>query len=68
MVTDVVHISIATNRKFDHEIWIGDSGAYWHYSNSNEGLSNYKIVLEKITVGNGNVMMAKKMGNILYVK
>ena len=58
---DVVLSSIETNREFDHEIWISHSGASCHYCNDDENLYDYKNISEEITVGNGNVMIAKKI-------
>jgi hypothetical protein len=41
-----------------------DSGASCHYCNSEEGLYIYTTILEEITVGNGNKMLAKKVGSL----
>jgi hypothetical protein len=42
-------------KKVDHEIWIGDNGALYHYCDDDEGLYEYKTISEEIMVGNGNV-------------
>jgi hypothetical protein len=63
-VTDIVLSSVESKEKVDHEIWIGDSGASCHYCNDNEGLYDYKTTSEEITVGNGNVLIAKKVGKL----
>jgi hypothetical protein len=35
-----------------------------HYCNQDEGLYKYKTISEQITVGNGNVMIAKKVSKL----
>jgi hypothetical protein len=35
-----------------------------YYCNDDEGLYEYKTISEEITVGNGNVMIAKKVGKL----
>jgi hypothetical protein len=62
-VTDIVLSSVEAKEEVDHEIWIGDSGALCHYCNDNEGLYEYKTISEEITVGNGNVMIAKRLAS-----
>jgi hypothetical protein len=63
-VADIVLSSVENNEDFDHEIWIGDSGASCNYCNNDEGLYDCKTISEELTVGNGNVMIAKKMGKL----
>jgi hypothetical protein len=63
-VIDIVLSSVELKEEVDHEIWIGDSGASCHYCNDNEGLYEYITISKKITVGNGNVMIAKKVGKL----
>jgi uncharacterized Rmd1/YagE family protein len=46
-VTDIVLSSIENNEDFDHEIWIGDSGASCHYCNNDEGLYDCKNISRK---------------------
>jgi hypothetical protein len=60
-VMDIVLSSVVSEKEVDHEIWIGDSGSLCHYCNDNEGLYEYKTISEEISVGNGNVMIAKKV-------
>jgi hypothetical protein len=60
-VTDIVLSSVESKEEVDHEIWIGDSGA--SYCNDDEGLYEYKTISEEITVGNGNVMIAKRLAS-----
>jgi hypothetical protein len=62
--TNVVLTTVTTNDGIDNTIWIGDSGASCHYCNSEEGLYNYTTISEEITVGNGNKMLAKKVGSL----
>jgi hypothetical protein len=61
-VTDIVLSSVEPKEDVDREILIGDSGASCHYCNDNEGSYEYKTISEEITIGNGNVMIAKKVG------
>jgi gag-polypeptide of LTR copia-type len=61
---DVVLTTMTANDGIDSKIWIGDSGASCHYCNSEEGLYNYTTISEEITVGNGNKMLAKKVGSL----
>jgi hypothetical protein len=58
-VTDIVLSSVQSEKEVDHQIWIGDSSASFHYCNDDEVLYKYKTISEEITVGNGNVMIAK---------
>jgi hypothetical protein len=60
-VMDIVLSSVVSEKEVDHEIWIGDSCSLCHYCNDNEGLYEYKTISEEISVGNGNVMIAKKV-------
>jgi hypothetical protein len=46
------------------DIWICDSGASGHYSMSMEGMFNIRDIDEKVTVGNGNIMVATKVGSL----
>jgi hypothetical protein len=62
-VTDIVISSIEDNEDFDHEIWIGDSDASCHCNT----LYDSENISEKITIGNGNVMIAEKMGKLQRV-
>jgi Zinc knuckle len=61
---DVVLNTMTSNDGIDSKIWIGDSGKPFHYCNSEEGLYNYTTISEEITVGNGNKMLAKKLGSL----
>jgi hypothetical protein len=47
--------------EFEKNIWIGDSGASCHYCNDDKFLYDFT---EEITVGNGNLALAKKMGKL----
>ena len=62
--TDVVLNTMTDYDENDQNIWIGGSGASCHYCNSEEGLYDYTTISEEITVGNGNKMIAKKVGNL----
>jgi hypothetical protein len=61
---DVVLTTMTANDGTDSNIWIGDSGTSCHYCNSEEGLHDYTTILEERTVGNGNKMLAKKVGSL----
>jgi hypothetical protein len=63
-VSDIVLSSVESKEEVDHEIWIGHSGALCNYCNDNEGLYEYNTISEEITVRNGNVMIAKKVGKL----
>jgi hypothetical protein len=63
-VTEIVLSSVQLKEEVDHEIWEGDSGALCHYCNDNEGLYKCKSISEETTVGNGNIMIAKKVGKL----
>jgi hypothetical protein len=62
--TDVAFASIEDSKGFDKEIWIGDSGASSHYCNDNKGLFDYEFISKEITVGNGDTMIAEKIGKL----
>jgi C2H2 zinc-finger/Zinc knuckle len=63
-MTDVAFTSIENSKDLDKEIWIGDSGSSSHYCNDDKGLFHYKIISKEITVGNGDVMIAEKVGKL----
>ena len=58
---DVVFTAASKNGTLSSDIWICDSGAFGHYCKLIEGIFDVKYIEEKITVGNGNNMMAKKL-------
>jgi len=45
-------------------IWIGDSGASWHYVSSDQGMYDCKPCDDKITIANGNTIQVEKQGRI----
>ena len=47
--------------KFDH-VYICDSDASCHMTNLDEGMFDYKEIHEKIVVGNGQCIIAQKLG------
>jgi hypothetical protein len=61
---DVVLSSMTKIEDFDNDIRIGDSGASCHYCNNDAALYDYSMISEEITVGNRNMMTAKKMGKL----
>jgi hypothetical protein len=50
--------------EFSENIRIGDSEASTHYCNNDDGLFNVIDVSERITVGNGKTMEARKIGSL----
>jgi hypothetical protein len=56
--------SMTKIKEFENDIWIGDSGASFHYCNDDKFLYDYTMTSKETTVGNGNVMLAKKMGKL----
>jgi hypothetical protein len=63
-VTDIILSSIENNEDFYHEICIGDRAASCHYCNNDEALYDCKTISEERTVGDGNVMIAEKVGTL----
>ena len=51
-------ISVATNT------WIADSGASCHMTNSDEDLTDVKLIDEFVKIGNGKEMRATKIGHV----
>jgi hypothetical protein len=62
-VADVVLTSVEKD-DFDHEIWIGDSGASCHHYNNDDGFNDDTEIFEEITAGNGNLMIAEEKGKL----
>jgi hypothetical protein len=52
------------SEKFTQDIWTCDRGACGHYCNSENGLFKVESINESITVGNGKIMMATKVGSL----
>jgi gag-polypeptide of LTR copia-type/Zinc knuckle len=61
---DVVFTTTTKSKKFTEYIWICDSGACGHYSNSEKGLFKVESINGSITVGNGKSMTATKVGSL----
>jgi hypothetical protein len=61
---DVVFTATASEERIRGDIWICDSGASGHYCMSIEGMFDIQDIDEKITVGNGNKMVATKVGSL----
>ena len=61
---DMVFAATSKTEKFTNDIWICDSGACCHYCISDEGLFDVKDIHESIKVGNGDTMMATKVGSL----
>jgi hypothetical protein len=61
---DVVFAATSSEERISEDIWICDSGASGHYSMSIDGMFNVKDIDEKVTVGNGEKMVATKVGSL----
>jgi hypothetical protein len=61
---DMVFAATSDAEKFDDDIWICDSGASSHYCVSDRGMFDVRDIDEKIRVGNGNLLLATKIGNL----
>jgi hypothetical protein len=61
---DVAFTSFETKNNLSSDVWILNSGASCHYSQSMEGLTDVKDVNESIKIGNGCAMRACKIGNL----
>ena len=61
---DVVFTATSKNETLSDDIWICDSGACGHYCKSIEGMFDIRDIAETITVGNGDSMMATKVGSL----
>jgi hypothetical protein len=59
---DMVFAAKWDAEKFDDDIWICDSGASSHYCVSDKGMFDVRDIDEKISVGNGNLLVATKIG------
>jgi hypothetical protein len=63
-MVDVVLSSIRKFEDLGNDVWIGDSGASCHYCNDEDALYDYRVISEEMTVRNGNVMIAIKIGKL----
>jgi hypothetical protein len=61
---DVVFVATSREERIGKDIWICDSGASGHYSMSIDGMFNILDIDEKVTVGNGEKMVATKVGSL----
>ena len=59
--TDIALVEVSSNRK---NIFIADSGASCHMTGTLEGMTDIEEINETITVGNGEVIKATKMGTL----
>jgi hypothetical protein len=67
VMTDEAFTLVKNSKRFDNQIWIGNSGASSHYYNDNRGLFDYRVISDEITLGNGDVIMiAEKIGKKRY--
>ena len=63
-MADVVLSSVTKIEDLGNDIWIGDSGASCHYCNDDDALHDYTMISEEMTVGNGDAMIAKRIGKL----
>jgi hypothetical protein len=61
---DVVFAATSSEERISKDIWICDSEASGHYSMSIDGRFNILDIDEKVTVGNGEKMVATKVGSL----
>jgi gag-polypeptide of LTR copia-type len=61
---DVIFTATASYKRINEDIWICDSGASEYYCMSIDGMFNVQDIDEKVTVGNGNKMVATKVGSL----
>ena len=54
--------AVIHSNKFTKNTWIGDTGATLHMVNSDRGMTNVKIINERIKMGNGKFTTATKQG------
>ena len=54
--------TLIQSNKFTKNTWIGDTGATSHMVNSDKGMTDVKIINERIKMGNGKFMTATKQG------
>jgi hypothetical protein len=60
----VVFAVTSSEERISKHIWICDSGASGHYSMSIDGIFNILDIDEKVTAGNGEKMVAMKVGSL----
>jgi hypothetical protein len=46
------------------QVWVGDSGASCHMTNTEEGLHNWRPIKQGVRMGNGKVLKATKCGSV----
>ena len=64
VLTTMEEACMTNSSKFTTNTWIGDTGATSHMTNSNKGLTNVKVINERIKMGNGKFMVATKKGTL----
>jgi hypothetical protein len=57
-------VAASSEERISEDIWICDIGASGHYSMSIDGMFNIQDIDEKVTVGNGEKMVATKVGSL----
>jgi hypothetical protein len=63
-MTHVAFALVDKSKDINNDFWIGNSGASSHYCNNDNGLFEFKLISEKITAGNGDSMIAEKVGKL----
>jgi Zinc knuckle len=59
-ITDVAFTLVDKSKDINNDIWIGDSSPSSHYCNNDNGLSDFKVISERITVEIGDTMICRK--------
>jgi hypothetical protein len=57
-----VNANLTTKNKISNDLWLGDSGASCHMTNSDEGMYNCRDIKSPIKIGDGRTLYATKIG------
>ena len=61
---DLAMMALTKYNQVTKHIWLADSGTSSHMCIQDDGMFNVKMVLFKVTIGNGNLMVSPKLGDI----
>jgi hypothetical protein len=53
-----------TGKLISSHLWLADSGASTHMTNSEKGIYNVRLTETKITIGNGKHLLSHKIGDL----
>jgi hypothetical protein len=62
MEKEQVNANLTTKNKISNDLWLGDSGASCHMTNSDEGMYNCRDIKSPIKIGDGRTLYATKIG------